>query len=590
MGQIVFQATLGGQTALVGQNTASSFSLTLPLATDTLVGKATTDTLTNKTLTAPVISSIVNTGTLTLPTSTDTLVGRATTDTLTNKTLTSPTLVGPFLGTPASGSLLNCTDYPTSALNGTINLATQVSGTLAVNRGGTGIATLTAGYIPFGAGTSAFNSTSNLFWDNTNTRLGIGTSSPQYALDISSGSTVSSRLIASGSSTDAKSIYTSLGPTGTTVTLYTGTFGSQSAGVITTLTNHPLIFGTYNQTNTMTFDTSGRLGIGTSSPTQPLQLTNNQNASTWMSVVNTNTGSGAAAGVLFTNNSGDYGAISLLSSANSPANALFLRTLSTNPLVFGTSNTEQMRLTSAGYLGIGTSSPVTALNVIGGNNQSGTAYQIGNFANSGATLGTWIGYDSSNGGIIGSNGVDKPIAFWQYSSGAANYVERMRLDSSGNLLVGTTSNYTGTDNGFILGVGSGTALTTKHASGTASGTYYSLFVYNGSIIGSITQSGTAAVLYNVTSDQRLKENIVDAPSGNIDQIKVRSFDWIADNSHQTYGMVAQELVEVAPYAVHQPTNPEEMMAVDYSKLVPMMIREIQDLKAEVNQLKAKVGI
>jgi microcystin-dependent protein len=68
-------------------------TLTLPTTTDTLVGRATTDTLTSKTLTAPVIATIVNgAGTLTLPTTTDTLVGRATTDTLTNKTLTTPTI------------------------------------------------------------------------------------------------------------------------------------------------------------------------------------------------------------------------------------------------------------------------------------------------------------------------------------------------------------------------------------------------------------------------------------------------------------------------------------------------------------------
>jgi hypothetical protein len=79
-----------------------------------LVSVSATQTLTNKTLTAPVISTISNTGTLTLPTSTDTLVGRATTDTLTNKTLTSPTLTTPVLGTPASGTLTNCTGLPVS--------------------------------------------------------------------------------------------------------------------------------------------------------------------------------------------------------------------------------------------------------------------------------------------------------------------------------------------------------------------------------------------------------------------------------------------------------------------------------------------
>ena len=72
-------------TAPVISTIVNTGTLTLPTSTDTLVGLATTDTLTNKTLTAPIIATIVNTGTLTLPTSTDTLVGRATTDTLTNK-------------------------------------------------------------------------------------------------------------------------------------------------------------------------------------------------------------------------------------------------------------------------------------------------------------------------------------------------------------------------------------------------------------------------------------------------------------------------------------------------------------------------
>jgi len=79
-------------TAPVISTISNTGTLTLPTSTDTLVGRATTDTLTNKTLTSPVISSISNTGTLTLPTSSDTLVGRATTDTLTNKTLTSPVI------------------------------------------------------------------------------------------------------------------------------------------------------------------------------------------------------------------------------------------------------------------------------------------------------------------------------------------------------------------------------------------------------------------------------------------------------------------------------------------------------------------
>lgn len=70
-----------------GLTTGTTRVMTVPDADITLIGKDSTDTLTNKTLTTPVISTISNTGTITLPTSTDTLVGRDTTDTLTNKTI-----------------------------------------------------------------------------------------------------------------------------------------------------------------------------------------------------------------------------------------------------------------------------------------------------------------------------------------------------------------------------------------------------------------------------------------------------------------------------------------------------------------------
>jgi hypothetical protein len=177
-------------------------------------------------------------------------------------------------------------------------------------------------------------------------------------------------------------------------------------------------------------------------------------------------------------------------------------------------------------------------------------------------------------------------------SNNAGTTEYARFDSSGNLLVGRSDVFTfstNTTDGVVLSPSridvSAASLCRISQVRDSTGTY-DRFYNSSNIVGSITCT-TSATAYNTSSDQRLKDNIVDAPSASddIDAIQVRSFDWKVDGSHQKYGMVAQELVTVAPEAVSQPEDPEEMMGVDYSKLVPMLIKEVQQLRARVAQLE-----
>jgi hypothetical protein len=123
---------------------------------------------------------------------------------------------------------------------------------------------------------------------------------------------------------------------------------------------------------------------------------------------------------------------------------------------------------------------------------------------------------------------------------------------------------------------------------TNSGTHNAIrFFHDGANVGNI-QYSDSATSYLTSSDRRLKENISNADDAGdlIDAIQVRQFDWIVDGEHQRYGMVAQELNAVAPEAVSTPEDSEDMMGVDYSKLVPMLVKEIQSLRARVAQLES----
>ena len=174
---------------------------------------------------------------------------------------------------------------------------------------------------------------------------------------------------------------------------------------------------------------------------------------------------------------------------------------------------------------------------------------------------------------------------------------RMTIDSSGKVLIGTTgtsfnerltvnSNTAPYSAHLFAGSGATAPLICRNQNGVSGSRSQIIFYYDSSAVGSIT-STPSATGYGTSSDQRLKSNIEDADDAGskVDAIQVRKFDWKVDGSHQDYGMVAQELQSVAPEAVTGDAESDEMMAVDYSKLVPMLVKEIQSLRARVAQLE-----
>jgi hypothetical protein len=264
--------------------------------------------------------------------------------------------------------------------------------------------------------------------------------------------------------------------------------------------------------------------------------------------------------------------------------------------------TQAMTLDADGDLGIGTTSPSAKLHVAASGsdpilfaNSGGGSYNSAIWQNNNSyKMAVGIGGGSVGGNLqdTGYIGTISNIPF----TFQTNNIERARIDSSGNLLVGTTSQLQ-SSRLSVLGTGNIADFRTSSASGypvvcenTASGSTNMVVFLTGAsttTVGSITYNGSLT-LYNTTSDQRLKENIQDSDSASnlIDSFKVRKFDWKESNVHQRYGFIAQELAAVAPEAVHQPEDSEEMMAVDYSKLVPMLVKEIQSLRVRVAQLES----
>jgi hypothetical protein len=127
--------------------------------------------------------------------------------------------------------------------------------------------------------------------------------------------------------------------------------------------------------------------------------------------------------------------------------------------------------------------------------------------------------------------------------------ESMRISSSGKVLVGTTEADNPTDGIVLYFAAQNSQIIIGHATGTPSGYTYTKFSYNASTIGSITQNGTTGVLYNLTSDYRLKNNPV-ALTGAKDfvmALQPKKWQWW-DGSGEGVGFIAHEFMEVAKYS------------------------------------------
>lgn len=174
---------------------------------------------------------------------------------------------------------------------------------------------------------------------------------------------------------------------------------------------------------------------------------------------------------------------------------------------------------------------------------------------------------------------------------------RFSGDANGSVYIGNHTTSTMPNGGGFLQVGPTTThLRLGHQNGTTSGTWYHAFYYNSVGIGTIAQSGTTAVVYNTSSDYRLKTNVQDMTNGldKINQVRPITFTWKADNS-PGQGFIAHELQEVFPDAVtgEKDAVDEEgniiPQGMDPRMLVATLCKAVQELDAKCKALEARLA-
>jgi hypothetical protein len=375
--------------------------------------------------------------------------------------------------------------------------------------------------------------------------------------------------------------------------------GTVSAPAITTTgdTNTGIFFPaadtiafTEGGVEAMRIDSSGRLGIGTTSPAYKVDAVVASGSDAYFADGNTQSFSGYR-----------------IRAGASGQQWAFRGGNTTMSLSDVTAGADRLVIDSAGNVGIGTSSPAVKLDVNKGS--EGEYLRAG--GDDTGTNGRALRFTSSTGGgFIGAmHTLNAPssggtIAF------ATNSTERMRITSGGEVLIGDTATgayFDGNLNVFKSGnipmcvkIGTVAAWNISCWSTPTSGdNQFLVFGTEGTFNarGSITYNRTAGLTaYNTTSDQRLKDNIVDASSAlsKIDSVKIRSFDWKETGNHVDFGVIAQELIIVAPECVTKGQDNDDgtiknAWSVDTSALIPALVKAIQELKTTVDAQAARIA-
>ena len=396
----------------------------------------------------------------------------------------------------------------------------------------------------------------------------------------------------------------------------------------------------------MIIDSEGNVGIGTSTPAKKLHISSGVNDTpTTFRIENTDatieTNQEVNTIEFYTNDSSGSGTgISgkIAQYAFNPGNQYGMLFSTYNVTESGLQ--ERMRIDATGNVGIGTSTPASNVDM-----QNGTknAHMNVNFG-PGASAVDKEGYlnlyrrdSSSNQTKIGVFRSGIPIGgvrgaeLWSYqalalvtNTGAGHIVfkpqgtEKVRIDTTGNLLVGCIA-FSNPTSGLTIAAGGETKIQINHVNGTGSGVAYASFRYNQSVLGSITQHGTSATLYNTSSDYRLKED--DVPmTGATERVKALrpvNFAWKADGS-RTDGFLAHEAQAVVPEcvtgtkdamrdeeyevtaavlddegsettaAVMGTRSVPDMQGIDQSKLVPLLTAAIQEQQTLIEALIARI--